>query len=391
MGSVFSKRTNWRLAPNRLHRLAAARRRQGTLLDLTSSNPTACGLAYPEGLLAPLAQPAGLRYAPAPRGLASARAAVAAYYAERGVEIGVDDLILTASTSEAYAQLFSLLCEAGDAVAMPAPSYPLFEMLARLQQVDLAAVPMLYDQAWHLDLAAIAAVPARTRALLLVHPNNPAGNYVKPEEWRAVQELAAARGWAVVVDEVFWDYPMAEGAQVELDLAQCAALTFVLSGLSKISALPQMKLGWIGVAGPEKMKQEALARLEVVNDLFLSAATPVQLAAGALLEARRVVQPQVLRRIRGNLAALDRALSGHPQAERLRVEGGWSVLLKLPRVHADAEWAELLVERAGVLTHPGHFYGMEQGAHLAISLLPPEDDFAAGVEGILRVVDEEAR
>jgi len=391
MGSVFSERTNWPLAPNRLHQLAAARRRQGTLLDLTSSNPTACGLAYPEGLLAPLAQPAGLRYAPAPRGLASARAAVAAYYAERGVEIGVDDLILTASTSEAYAQLFSLLCEAGDAVAMPAPSYPLFEMLARLQQVDLAAVPMLYDQAWHLDLAAIAAVPARTRALLLVHPNNPAGNYVKAEEWRKVQELAAARGWAVVVDEVFWDFPVEPGAQVRLDFTPCPALTFVLNGLSKLSALPQLKLGWIGVAGPRPLKQEALARIEVVNDLYLSAATPVQLAAEALLAARHTMQAQILERIRGNLAGLDRALAAHPQVERLRVEGGWSVLLKLPRVHADAEWAELLVERAGVLTHPGHFYAMEQEAHVALSLLPPPAEFEAGVEAILKIAKEETQ
>src|SRR6185437_1609553 len=274
MGSVFSERTNWRLAPNRLHQLAAARRSQGTLLELTNSNPTTCGFTYPPGLLAELAGAAGMRYAPSPHGLPSARAAVAEYYLERGVPLGADDLLLTASTSEAYAQLFALLCDAGDAVAMPAPSYPLFEMLARLQQVELAAIAMLYDHGWHLDLAAIAAAPATTRALLLVHPNNPAGNYVKAEEWRAVQELAAARGWAVVVDEVFWDYPLAEGAQVELDLAQCAALTFVLNGLSKISALPQMKLGWIGVAGPEKLKHEALARLEVVSDLFLSAATP---------------------------------------------------------------------------------------------------------------------
>jgi len=390
MGSVFSERTNWPLAPNRLHQLAAERRRRGALLDLTASNPTQCGIEYPPGLLAALSDSAGLRYEPASRGLASARAAVAAYYEGRGVSFGADDLLLTASTSEAYAHLFSLLCAAGETVAMPTPSYPLFEMLARLQQVELAAVPMLYDHGWHLDIAAIAAAPAATRALLLVHPNNPAGNYVKPVEWSALQECAAARGWAVVVDEVFWDFPLAPGAQVGLDYAGCPALTFVLNGLSKISALPQMKLGWIAVAGPPELKREALARLELINDLFLAASTPVQLAAGALLEARHAVQRQILARIRCNLDALDRGLGLHSSVARLRAEAGWSALLRLPRIHTDASWAELLVEQAGVLTHPGHFYGLEQDAHLAISLLPQPAAFEAALQGILATVDKEA-
>ncbi|MGH9394992.1 MAG: pyridoxal phosphate-dependent aminotransferase [Terriglobales bacterium] len=386
---MFSRRTGWSLAPNRLHQLAEARRAAGGLLDLTRSNPTGCGFAYPSGLMAVLGDPAGLEYHPAARGLASAREAVASYCAERGLTLRADDLLLTASTSEAYAHLFRLLCNAGAAVLMPTPSYPLFEMLARVEEVELLPAPMLYDQGWHLDLAALEQAPLHTRALLLVHPNNPAGNYLKPREWEQVQRLAAARGWAVVVDEVFCDYPLAEGARVELELGQCPALTFVLNGLSKIAALPQMKLAWIGVAGPAALRAEAMARLEVVNDLFLSAATPVQLAAGAMLAARRTLQPQIAARLRANLAELDRQLAGAPAVERLVAEAGWSVLLRLPRVRSDAAWAELILERGGVLAHPGHFYGMAQEAHLALSLLPPAPEFARGIAALLAAVASE--
>ncbi|HUX65894.1 MAG TPA: pyridoxal phosphate-dependent aminotransferase [Terriglobales bacterium] len=379
---MFSARTGWPLAPNRLHTLAQARRAAGTLLDLTVSNPTVCGFDYPQAaLLSALGQAAALRYEPAPLGLAAARRAVAGYYAERGVAVALDRLLLTASTSEAYAHLFRLLCDPGDNVLMPSPSYPLFEMLAGVHDVRLTAVPMMYDQGWQLDLAGLeAAATPQTRALLLVHPNNPAGSYLKPHEWARLQTLAAERGWALVLDEVFCDYALPPAAPVELGLERPPALTFVLNGFSKILALPQMKLAWIGVHGPPAACAEAMARLEVVNDLFLSVDAPIQYAAAAMLGARGGIQAQIRARLQANLRALDAVLALLPAlraAERLRVEGGWSVMLRLPRIHTDEAWAELLLERTGVLTHPGHFYGLAAESHLAFSLLPPAADFAA--------------
>jgi alanine-synthesizing transaminase len=387
--AVFSRRAGWTLTPNRLHQLAQQARRRGALIDLTLSNPTRCGFAYPAGLLEALAAPQGLAYDPQPLGLEPARAAVRAYYRERGAAVP-ERLLLAAGTSEAYAHLFRLLCDPGDAVLMPTPGYPLFDMLAGIEAVDLQPVPMSYERGWRLDPAALAAAAGpRVRALLLVNPNNPAGCYLAPGAWTQLQALAAERGWALVVDEVFFDYALPPFAPQELELEQAAALTFVLNGLSKIAALPQMKLAWIGVFGPEAAAEEALARLEVINDLFLSAATPVQLAAAAMLEARHEMQRQIRARLQVNVAALDAALQRVPAVERLEIEGGWSALLRLPRVHSDEAWAETILEQAGVLTHPGHFFGMTQESHLALSLLPREAEFALGVHGLLGVVAKE--
>ncbi|MGH9466048.1 MAG: pyridoxal phosphate-dependent aminotransferase [Terriglobales bacterium] len=383
---MLSSRTAWRLDPNRLHQLGEARRAQGTGCDLTVSNPTRCGFRYPASLTVALADPEVLDYDPQPLGAAAARAAVEAYYRERGVALAQERLALTASTSEAYSHLFRLLCDAGDAVLMPSPSYPLFEMLAGLADVRLCPATMVYDQGWQLDLPALAAAGPDVRAVLLVHPNNPAGNYIKPKEWDAVQALAAARDWAVVVDEVFFDYAMPPFAPVALDVADAPALTFVLNGLSKLSALPQMKLAWIAAFGPERLLRPAWARLEVILDLHLSVSAPVQRAAAVLLEARHTMQPQIRERLRDNLAWLDDALARQPALERLVIEGGWNVLLRLPRLHTDAAWAERLVEGAGVLTHPGHFYGLEQESCLALSLLPPAADFRRGVERMLEAI-----
>jgi aspartate/methionine/tyrosine aminotransferase len=387
---VFSRRTGWRLEANELHRRAVERRAAGDLLDLTVSNPTVCGFAYPQELVAALASPGALTYQPQPFGLAAARQAVAEYYRERGLVMAPERLALTASTSEAYSHLFRLLCDGGDNVLMPAPSYPLFEMLAGLEEVSLRACPMQYEGGWHVDAAALAgAGDERTRAVLLVHPNNPAGNYLQAEEWAAVQQMAARRGWAVVVDEVFFDYAWAPARPVALALDACPALTFLLNGCSKLAALPQMKLAWMSVHGPRAAAEAAWARLEVMLDLFLSVDAPIQHAAAALVEARRVMQPQVRARLAANLAVLDEALGAQPAVERLQAAGGWSVMLRLPRIHSDAGWAEGLVERAGVLVHPGHFYGLEQEACLAFSLLPPPAVFAEGVARLLQQVTSE--
>lgn len=384
---MFSARTGWPLHPNRLHQLAAARGAR-TLIDLTVANPTQCGFEYPRAqLLAALGHAAALRYEPQPLGLESARAAVSAYYAERSASpVPTNRLLLTASTSEAYAHLFRLLCDPGDAVLMPAPSYPLFEMLAAMSDVRLLACPMLYDQGWQLDREAIeqaAGSEPRLRALLLVHPNNPAGCYLKPGEWQWLQELAARCGWALVLDEVFFDYPLPPHAAVPLDWESAPALTFVLNGLSKIAALPQMKLGWVSVHGPGNLRQPALARLEILNDLFLSVDAPIQHAAATFLQTRHGVQAQIRARLAANLAALDAALLACPALERLQVEGGWNVILRLPRVRTDDAWAELVLERAGVLTHPGHFYSLPLESHLVTSLLPPLETFQAGIEALV--------
>ncbi|MGH9488363.1 MAG: pyridoxal phosphate-dependent aminotransferase [Terriglobales bacterium] len=384
---MFSDRTSWPLLPNRLHRLARQRRAQGDFCDLTISNPTICGFHYPANLLAALAAPAALRYEPQPFGLATARAAVVDYYRERGLELRERRVALTASTSEAYCHLFRLLCNPGDAVLAPAPSYPLLDLLAGLENVTVRAVPMLYDHGWQLDVDTLAAAETGVRALFLVHPNNPAGNYIKPPEWLKLQELAAARGWAIVVDEVFFDYPMDSAVALQFD--HCPALTFLLNGCSKISALPQMKLGWIAGFGPETLAAPAWERLEMVLDLFLSVSAPAQQAAPALLGARHALQPQIRERLRTNLTALDAALAGHPAVERLRMEGGWTALLRLPRILSDEAWAERLVESSGVLTHPGHFYGLPQEACLALSLLPPAANFDRGLARLARGIAAE--
>ncbi|MGH9519689.1 MAG: pyridoxal phosphate-dependent aminotransferase [Terriglobales bacterium] len=383
---MFSSRTQWSRAPNRLHTLAAARRGTDAFFDLTESNPTRCGFNYPEAeLLAALAQPAALRYAPQPLGLEAARAAVCSYYRDRGPVLDPDRLVLTASTSEAYTLLFRLLCDTGDAATMPTPSYPLFEMLARANDVVLESVPMSYHAGWEMDPARLAAAGPRTRAVLLVHPSNPAGNYVSQAAWWNVQELAAARGWAVVVDEVFFDYPVADGAARELDLASAPALTFVLNGLSKLAGLPQMKLAWIAVFGPHAVRIEALARLEILNDLYLSVDAPVQHALPAILALRHGLQDQIRNRVRANLRTLDTALASHPSMQRLQLEGGWNAVLRLPRILSDTEWAERILEQAGVLVHPGHFYEFGLDACLVLSLLPPVETFAEAVRRIVAV------
>lgn len=384
---MFSSRTQWSRTPNRLHWLTEARRAAGELWDLTLSNPTACGFHYQDTeLLAALAQPAALRYTPQPLGLESARTAVCQYYRERGHALEPDQTVLTASTSEAYTLLFRLLCNPGDSAVLPTPSYPLFEMLGQAADVVLQAAPMAYHAGWELDMAQLAASGPRTRALLLVHPSNPAGNYIAREAWRQVQELAAAREWAVVVDEVFFDYPVAEGGAPELEMNDLPALTFVLNGLSKLAGLPQMKLAWIAVHGPQALRAEALARLELLNDLYLSVDAPIQHALPAILSLRHDIQDQIRVRVRANLNTLDAVLKDQPALQRLRLEGGWSVVVRLPRVLSDAEWAERLLEQAGVLVHPGHFYEFEMESCLVLGLLSTGNYFGEAVRRMLALV-----
>ena len=386
---MFSARTGWDLTPNRLTLLLEARRERGeAILDLTETNPTRVGIAYPPDLLAPLADPRGLGYEPSPRGLASAREAVAHDHARHGVSIDPSRVVLTASTSEAYAWLFKLLCDPGDAVLVPRPSYPLFSYLARLESVDVHPYVLSYDGEWHLSLDAVReAVTPRTRAVVVVSPNNPTGSYLKRAEADELLALCAERELAVVSDEVFADYAFASDPRRVASLAgDGPALAFSLGGLSKSCGLPQLKLAWIAVSGPERLRTPALARLEVVADTYLSISTPVQRAAPALLARRPELQRPIAERVAANRDALRRRLGAGSPASLLAAEGGWSAVLQVPATESEEDRVARLLEEEGVLVHPGYFFDFPREAFLVLSLLPPPDVFAPAVDRIIAVL-----
>ncbi|MEB2312671.1 MAG: pyridoxal phosphate-dependent aminotransferase [Sorangiineae bacterium] len=378
---MFSERTGILREPNALARALGRRREVGArLLDLTVSNPTRVGLPYArDEILGALADPAALDYAPAPFGLGSARAAVASWWAESGIVISPERVVLTASTSEAYAHLFKLLCDAGDEVLAPEPSYPLFEHLARLEGVRLVPYRLAYDGAWHLDLASLErARSERTRAVVVVSPNNPTGSYLSRVELTRLAEL----GLPIIADEVFASYSLTpDRARPKSALEAEGALIFALGGLSKLAALPQLKLAWLGVGGPDALVAEALERLELILDTFLSVATPVQLALPRLLASRRVAAEALLERARGNHARLCAELSGSA-ASVLHLEGGWSACVRLPRVLSEETWVLSLLEERAVLVQPGWFYDFPDEPIVVVSLATPPDIFASGVAAL---------
>ena len=381
----FADRTAWELAENRLTRTLANLRAEGTpVLDLTQSNPTVCGFSYDFAAMAEaLAQPQIERYQPDPRGLRGAREAVAEYYRLRDAMVTPDDLVLTAGTSEAYSFLFRLLCNPGDEVLVPAPGYPLFEFLADLCDVKLVRYPLLYDHGWQIDFAALAgASSGRTRAVIVVHPNNPTGYFTNDAEQRRLAEFCKLRHLALIADEVFLDFSLTKpGAQSFA--SQNGTLAFALSGISKICGLPQMKLAWVAVHGPTEEKREALARLEVIADAYLSVGTPVQLALPRLLGSAAKFQSQVLARIATNLADLDRQLGQQTNCTRLACAGGWSAVLRVPALQSDEDLAVALLTEKGVAVHPGHFYDFAQPGHAVVSLIVPQADFSDGIRRVL--------
>ena len=388
----FSRRTDWHLAPNRFSVALEQHRRSGRkLLDLTASNPTACDFTYdPLSILKSFLDTRLMQYHPDPRGLLSARKAVADYYREVAPDLTCleNRLLLTTSTSEAYSFVFRLLCDPGDQVLIPTPSYPLFEYLAGLQDVALAPYSLVYHDGWQIDFHSLErALTPRTRAVLLVHPNNPTGSYVKQREREQLNALAARDGLALIVDEVFLDYaqPGSECLRRSF-VGNCEALTFTLSGISKTSGLPQMKLAWLAVSGPDELAQAALARLEVVADTYLSMTAPIQLAAPTLLNQRRTIQPQMNSRIRANLQELDTQLSHDRHCSRLKVEGGWYAILRVPLTRTDEELALALLDKYDVLVQPGYFYDFESDGYMVLSLITPEEEFREGVRRVLGLV-----
>jgi alanine-synthesizing transaminase len=391
---MFSRRLPAQFEPNALARLLDAKRRAGAaLIDLTESNPTRVGLApAEEEIAAALADPGNARYEPDPRGLPSARAAVAAYYAERGVSVPPDRVLLTASTSEAYAHLFRLLGDAGEEFLVPRPSYPLLEPLASLEAVRLVPYPLHLDGGWSLDPGEVERrLGPRARGVIVVHPNNPTGSFVGSGAADALETLCAERGVALIADEVFGDFALEEGRPRRASFADATrALTFVLSGLSKAAGLPQIKLAWAVVAGPPPRAEDALDRLDWIADAFLSVSTPAQRALPRLLEAGRAFRERASARTRANRRALAERLATRPEIEVLPTEGGWSAVLRVPRTRTEEEWALALLAR-DVLVHPGHFFDFPEEAYLVVSLLPEPRVLAEGAARLIEVAGEEER
>jgi alanine-synthesizing transaminase len=382
---MFSQRTNWNLATNRYTEAIEAHRRAGReLLDLTASNPTTVGLRYDgEKILAALANPAALSYEPISKGLLSARESVAGYYQGLDVAVDPEQLILTTSTSEAYTFCFRLLCEPDDEVLVPTPSYPLFEFLAELQDVKLVPYELIYDHGWQIDFHSLSQkLTPKTKAVIVVHPNNPTGSFVKPHETKQLSEICAAHQMAIIADEVFLDYSLGEKAASFAGNETC--LTLTMSGLSKISGLPQMKVAWLAVSGPSELQREALARLDVIADTYLSINAPIQHAVPALLEERRSIQQQLNARVRTNLSELDQQLESHRSVTRLEVEGGWYAILRVPVTRSDEDLAIELISQHDVLVQPGHFYDSASDGYLVISLITPEETFREGLARALR-------
>lgn len=388
---MFSNRTNWNLSANRLSEALARHRAAGrTMLDLTASNPTECGFQYDgRAIMRALCSQAALEYHPDPRGMKTAREAVCSYYREKGIKVSPEDMVLTTSTSEAYSFTFRLLCNPGDEVLIPAPSYPLFDFLAEIQDVKLKPYPLIYDHGWQIDLHAMEqAIHESTRGIIVVNPNNPTGHFVKTAELAAVNQLCAARNLAIIADEVFLNFSVVSQSPPSFAANQ-EALTFTMSGLSKISGLPQMKLAWLVVSGPEQQKREALARLEVIADTFLSVSTPIQVAARELLAQRHEFQKQMMARVKNNLAELDRQLAAQKACSRLEVEGGWYAVLRVPATRSDEELALELLEKKDVYVHPGHFFDFRQEGFLVVSLITRRATFLEGVKRVLNLTTDD--
>jgi aspartate/methionine/tyrosine aminotransferase len=383
---MFSERTHWDLRANRLAERLAARRAAGArILDLTETNPTRAGLPCPDDLLGALARAQSRRYDPTPFGLPAAREAVAADFARRGFPLGPDRVLLSASTSEAYSFLFKLLCDPGDEVLVPRPGYPLFEFLATLESVRVRAYPLAHDGEWHMDVAGLReAVGPRTRAVFVVSPHNPTGHCLKRDERDALETLCAGRGLALVSDEVFADYTFRDDPRRAASVARDGpALAFALGGLSKSCGLPQLKLAWTAVTGPEPLRRDALARLEVVADTYLSVSTPVQVAAPEIVARREELSGPIRARLRANLEALRAAIVPGCPATLLEPEGGWSAVLRVPATRTEEERVTRLLEERDVLVHPGYFFDFPREAFLVLSLLAAESDFAEGVGRVL--------
>ena len=387
---MFSDRTAWNLESNPLSKALADRVASGKpVIDLTESNPTKCGFHFEaQQILEALSHPASLNYEPVAQGLLSARNAVVDYYRSRECAVNLNDIFLTTSTSEAYSFLFRTLCNPADEVLIPQPGYPLFNFLADIQGLATAPYPLIYDYGWQIDFHALRqAINPRTRAIVVVNPNNPTGHFCGTDDMHRLSQICLEGDLAIVADEVFLDFSL--GKEILPSFASNnKALTFTMSGLSKISGLPQMKVAWLIATGPETLKQQGVARLEMIADTYLSMNTPMQLALPALLELRHNFQQQCIARTRTNLAQLDRLLSTQKLCSRLNLEGGWYAVIRVPVTGGDDDLALELLNWRGVYVHPGHFYDFPSDGYLVVSLITPEPAFTAGVEALVALLGE---
>lgn len=381
----LSSRLPQELAPNRISQtLDRFRRDKVPIIDLTESNPTRVGLAYPESILRPLGDASSLRYDPHPFGLRGAREAVARDAKRRGVAVDPEAVVLTASTSESYSWLFKLLCDPGETVLVPVPSYPLFEHLTRLEAVQSASYRLEYHSRWIIDVDSVRAAPASTRAIILVSPNNPTGSFVSPGEFEEVLAVCRDRSWAVIADEVFADYAL-DIERPFSDLSTRAdVLSFTLGGASKTLGLPQVKLGWMIAGGPHDEQRDALRALEYIADTFLSVSTPVQIAASSLMEAGVAVRRVIHERVRVNLNRARDIARRYPSCDVPRVEGGWFASVRVPATRPEDTLVLDLLASERVLVHPGYFFDFPHEAFVVVSLLPEPDVFADAFERSLR-------
>jgi alanine-synthesizing transaminase len=385
---MFSDRTNWDLDANPLSRALSRHRATGkSVLDLTVSNPTACGFHYEsQTILQALGNPSALSYQPDPSGIPLARQAVASYYADRSVQVSPEDILLTTGTSEAYSFIFRVLCNPGNEILIPQPGYPLLRFLADIQDVRLVPYPLIYDHGWQIDFPSLRnAITPRTQGIVVVHPNNPTGHFSSAADMDVLNKICSASQIALIADEVFLDFALLE-KQPATFAAHPSALTFVLSGISKIAGLPQMKLAWLVTSGPEPWKSQAGARLEVIADTYLSMSAPVQWAAPVLLAQQHNFQQQLMARVRINLATLDRLLSAHKSCTRLETQGGWYAILRVPATRSDEDRAIELLATKDVYLHPGHFYDFPGDGHLVVSLITPPADFTEGIARLLSII-----
>ncbi len=388
---MFSDRVPRELAANRLTTAIASMRADGrAFIDLTESNPTRAGFEYPPDLLAPLGDTRALTYAPSPLGTDDAREAVARDYARQGINVSPDRIVLTASTSDAYSMLFKLLADAGDDVLVPRPSYPLFDHLARLDLVAVRPYDLDIHGGWSIDFSSVErALTPRTRAILIVSPNNPTGSFVGADELDRLAAFCAPKRIAIVADEVFADYELTAGAAARAGRAATRrdVLAFSLGGLSKSVGLPQVKLGWMALGGPDALVRAALERLEHVCDTYLSVSTPVQVAAARLLERGAAIRSQIAARVAENYRSLIALGSRTPSCRVLPSDGGWYAVLHVPSLESEEELVVRLLTVDGVLMHPGYFFDFPRESFLVASLLPPVGAFTDGIGRMLRHFD----
>ena len=387
----FASRTRWDFTENKLSQaLARLRKRGKTILDLTQSNPTDCDIEYPPGLLKVLADAQNLRYQPSAQGLLKARQAIAREYQKQGAKVNPQDILLTASTSEAYSFVLRLLVNPGERVLFPSPSYPLLDHLAQINDVQVDRYALRYDGSWYTDMKSVErAVTKDTRAMVVIHPNNPTGSYLKWEEWKKLKRICKAHKLAIISDEVFRDYSCAaDKNRIGTVAGDSEVLGFAFNGISKMLGLPQMKIAWICVGGPAGQRNEALKRLEMIADTYLSVNTPAQHALPHWLKFKKRMQRQILGRVLANRRLLDSRDWSKHGCEVLSAEGGWYALLRVPSTRTEEEWALRLLQNKGVLVHPGYFFDFESQAYLVLSLLPKPGLFFQAVVAMQECIGE---